>query len=79
MTVESTEPDGFIADFGGGGQPVSPGSPAEAFNSVSSGSVYTIGFPFSAVGPSGAAPAGIAFVGIKVGGADCLVNGIIWP
>ena len=62
MTVESTEPDGFIADFGGGGQPVSPGSPAEAFNSVSSGSVYTI-----------------AFVGIKVGGADCLGNGIIWP
>lgn len=79
VTVESTEPDGFIADFGGGGQPVSPGSPAEAFNSVSSGSVYTIGFPFSAVGPSGAAPAGIAFVGIKIGGADCLVNGIIWP
>ena len=79
VTVESTEPDGFIADFGGGGRPVSPGAPAEAFNNASSSPVYTIGFPFSAVGPGGAAPAGIAFVGIKIGGADCVVNGIIWP
>ena len=79
VTVESTEPDAFNADFGGGGRPVSPGAPAEAFNNASSSPVYTIGFPFSAVGPGGAAPAGIAFVGIKIGGADCVVNGIIWP
>ncbi len=79
VTAESTEPDSFAADFGGGGQPASPGAPATLFDNSSSGPVYTIGFPLTAVAPSGAAPTGIAFIGIKVGGADCVVNGIIWP
>ena len=41
--------------------------------------VYAIGLPLSAVAPSGAAPVGLGFVGIKVAGADCVANGILWP
>jgi hypothetical protein len=42
-------------------------------------SLYTIGFPLSAVATSGAAPPGLAFVGLQVAGADCVVNGVLWP
>ena len=78
VTVESTEADSFAADFGGGGQPVSPGTPATMFNASTTGSFYTIGFPLSAVAPSGAAPTGLAFVGLQVAGADCVINGVLW-
>ena len=78
VTAESTEAGSFAADFGGGGQPVSPGSPATMFNASTTGSVYAIGFPLSAVAPSGAAPTGLAFVGLQVAGADCVVNGVLW-
>lgn len=79
VTVESTEADSFAADFAAGGQPVSPGSPATVFTTTSAQPGYTIGFPLSAVAPSGAAPTGLAFVGVRVGGSDCLVNGVYWP
>lgn len=79
VTVESTEADSFAGDFGAGGLPVSPGSPATLFNVSNSVSAYTIGFPLSAVAPSGAAPLGLAFVGLQVADADCVVNGILWP
>ena len=79
VTVETTEADSFAADFGGGGQPVSPGTPATVFNASDSVSAYTIGFPLTAVAPSGPAPVGLAFVGLNVAGAACVVNGILWP
>jgi hypothetical protein len=79
VTVETTEADSFAGDFGGGGQPVSPGSPATVFNASDSVSAYTIGFPLAAVAPSGAGPVGLAFVGLNVADADCAVNGIFWP
>jgi hypothetical protein len=49
------------------------------FNNAGSVSAYTIGLGLSAVASSGAAPVGLAFIGLKVGGADCVVNGILWP
>ncbi len=79
VTIETTEPGSIAGDFGSGGQPVSPGSPATLANTSQSGQFYTIGFPLSAVAPSGAAPTGLAFVGLNVLGADCVVNGILWP
>jgi hypothetical protein len=79
ITVETTETDAYAADFGGGGQPAAPGSPATVFDQASPAPVYTIGFPLSAVGPTGASPAGLAFVGIQVAGADCVVNGHLTP
>jgi hypothetical protein len=83
VTVETTEAGSFVGDFGSGGQPASPGSPATFANppsgSPSPGPMYTIAFPLSAVAPSGAAPTGIAFAGLQVAGADCVVNGVLWP
>ncbi|HEX2414520.1 MAG TPA: hypothetical protein VHJ37_04820 [Thermoleophilaceae bacterium] len=79
VTVESTEANSFAGDFGGTGFPVSPGSPATVFDQSLATPVYTIGFPLSAVAPSGAAPVGLGFVGLNVLGADCVVNGILWP
>jgi hypothetical protein len=80
VTLESTEANSFAGDFGGGGTlPVSPGSPATVFTASDSGPHYTIGFPLSAVAPSGAAPVGLGFVGLNAAGADCVVNGILWP
>jgi hypothetical protein len=79
VTLETTEPGSFTGDFGGGGGAVSPGAPIPVFDNASPTPVYTIGFPLSAVAPSGAAPVGLGFVGIKVAGADCVVNGILWP
>jgi hypothetical protein len=79
ITLESTEADSFAGDFMTGGQPVSPGSPVTVFDNASSQPAYGIGLPFSAIAPSGAAPVGLAFVGLHVGGAKCLVNGILWP
>jgi hypothetical protein len=79
VTLETTEADSFAGDFGGGGQPVSPGSPVTLFNASDSASHYTIGFPLSAVAPSGAAPVGLGFVGLNVLDADCAINGILWP
>jgi hypothetical protein len=83
VTVETTEAGSFVGDFGSGGQPASPGSPATFANppsgSPSPGPMYTIAFPLSAVAPSGAAPTGIAFAGIGVLGTDCVVNGVLWP
>jgi hypothetical protein len=81
ITVASTEANSFAADFNGpgGGQPVTPGSPATMFDQGFPGPAYSIGFPLSAVAPSGAAPVGLAFVGIQVAGADCVVNGHLTP
>jgi hypothetical protein len=79
VTLETTEPGSFTGDFGGGGGAVSPGAPLAVFDNASPTPVYTIGFPLSAVAPSGAAPVGLGFVGIKVAGTDCVVNGILWP
>jgi len=79
VTVETTEAGSFAGDFGGGGGPLEPGAPATQFNQTGSTAVYAIGFPLSAVAPSGAAPVGIGFVGMGVLGADCVVNGVLWP
>jgi hypothetical protein len=79
VTLETTESGSFAGDFGGGGAPVSPGPPVPVFDNASATPVYTIGFPLSAVAPSGAAPVGLGFVGLKVAGADCVVNGTLWP
>jgi hypothetical protein len=79
VTVSSTEADSFAGDFGIGGQPVAPGAPATLFDQPSATPVYTIAFPLSAIAPSGAAPTGITFAGLQVLGADCVVNGILWP
>jgi hypothetical protein len=79
VTLETTESGSFTGDFGGGGGAASPGAPVPIFDNASPTPVYTIGFPLSAVAPSGAAPVGLGFVGIKVAGTDCVVNGILWP
>lgn len=79
VTVESTEADSFAGAFDGTGSPVSPGSPATLFDQTLATPAYTIGFPLSAVAPSGAAPMGLGFVGLNVAGADCVVNGVLWP
>jgi hypothetical protein len=79
VTVETTEAGSFVGDFGGGGQPASPGSPATFANPSPPDPSYTIAFPLSAIAPGGAAPTGIAFAGIGVLGADCVINGVLWP
>jgi hypothetical protein len=78
VTLATTEANSFAGDFGGG-QPVSPGSPVTLLNQSTAGPLYTVGFPLSAVAPSGASPAGLAFAGIGVLGTDCLINGVLWP
>jgi hypothetical protein len=78
VTVETTEANSFAGDFGGGGQPVEPGSPATLLDQAQAGALYTIGFPLAAVAPSGAAPTGLAFAGIGVLGTDCVINGVLW-
>jgi hypothetical protein len=80
VTLETTESGSFAGAFDPSlSQPVSPGPPVPVFDNASATPVYTIGFPLSAVAPSGAAPLGLAFAGIQVAGADCVVNGILWP
>jgi hypothetical protein len=79
VKLESTEADSFAGSFGDGGGPVSPGSPTTMFDGSSSTPGYQIAFPLSASAPSGAAPVGLAFVGINVGTTDCLVNGMMLP
>jgi hypothetical protein len=79
VTLESTEADAFTPSFGGAGDPVSPGAPATVFQSSSATPVYGIGFPATAVAPSGAAPIGLGFVAIKVVGADCGVHMLLTP
>ena len=78
VTLETTEAGSFAGNFDGGGQPFGPGTPVEVFDQTSPDPVYTIGFPLSAIAPSGAAPLGLGFVGIDVLGADCVVNGVLW-
>jgi hypothetical protein len=78
VTVETTEAGSFTGDFGGGGQPFEPGSPATVFSALDSLSAYTLGFPLSAVAPSAAATIGIGFVGLNVAGANCVVNAVLW-
>ena len=79
VKLESTEANSFAGSFGDGGGPVSPGSPTTMFDGSSSTPGYQIAFPLSASAPSGAAPVGLAFVGINVGTTDCLVNGMMLP
>jgi hypothetical protein len=80
VTIESSEADSFAGAFDPSlSQPVSPGAPATVFEAQPPAPGYTIGFPLAAVAPSGAAPLGLAFAGIQVAGADCVVNGILWP
>jgi hypothetical protein len=79
ITAESTEAATVAADFGAGGQPAAPGAPATVFDQSAAGPLYTIGFPLSAIAPSGAAPVGLAFIGIQVAGADCVANGMFTP
>ena len=80
VTVESTEAGASAGAFDPSmSGTVSPGSPVTVFDDATTGPIYTIGFPLSAVAPSGAAPAGLAFVGLQVAGADCVVNGVLWP
>jgi hypothetical protein len=78
VTLKTTEADSFAGSFGGGPGQASPGSPATVFDASDSNPVYTIGFPLSAVAPNGATPTGLAFVGLHVAGADCVINGILW-
>jgi hypothetical protein len=78
--LETSEAGSFTGAFDpAGSQPVSPGAPVPVFDNASPTPVYTIGFPLLALAPSGPAPVGLGFVGLKVGGADCAVNGILWP
>jgi hypothetical protein len=74
VTVESTEANAFAASFNGPGLPVGPGRPAIAFDSTTGGSVYSIGFPATAIAPSGAQPTGFGWVAINAGGAACGVK-----
>jgi hypothetical protein len=74
VTVESTEAGAFAADFNGQGSPVGPGSPATAFDNQSGTPAYAIGFPATAIAPSGAQPTGFGWVAIKAGGAACGVK-----
>jgi hypothetical protein len=83
--VESSEADAFTAGPSGFVQPVSPGSRAKVFgvsdpdpDPGAAGSLYAE-FPLSAVAPSGAEPLGQGFAGVNVAGADCVLNGILWP
>jgi len=76
---QGTEADSTAGDFGAGGQLVAPGSPITVFDQSAPGPLYTIAFPLSAIAPSGAAPVGLAFAGIGVVGADCVINGVLWP
>ncbi len=80
VTIETTEPGSIAGAFSGaGGLPLSPSVPVNLCNASDSGSNYSIGFPLSAVAPSGAAPVGLGFVGLNVLGADCVVKSILWP
>ena len=79
VVAETTEADSVAGNFGGPSMPLSPGAPVTVFEQSSPAPVYGIGFPLSAVAPRGTAPVGLAFVGIGVAGADCTVNGIVWP
>jgi hypothetical protein len=79
VTLESTEAGAFTASFDGAGGAVSPGSPATVFQNASSTPVFGIGFPATAVAPSGAAPSGLGFVAIDVVGADCGVKISLTP
>ena len=81
VTLESTEADAFAASFDPttGGGPVGPGAPVTVFQGSSPTPVYTIGFPATAVAPSGAAPIGLGFVAIDVAGADCGVKMMLMP
>jgi hypothetical protein len=74
VTVESTEAGAVAADFNGQGSPVDPGSPVPVFNGQSSTPAYSIGFPATAIAPSGAQPTGFGWVAIMAGGADCGVK-----
>jgi hypothetical protein len=58
---------------------VSPGTPVTVFQNSSPTPAYSIGFPATAIAPSGAAPTGLGFVAINVAGADCGVNITLWP
>jgi len=84
--VESTE--AAFAANPGSGQPISPGPPVKGVFNVSdpdddadpdTDAPQYAGFPLSAVAPSGAAPTGLGLAGINIAGADCVVNGILWP
>jgi hypothetical protein len=80
VTLESTEADAFAASFDPvAGGPVGPGAPVNVFQASSPDPVYTIGFPATAVAPSGAAPIGLGFVAIDVAGADCAVKMMLMP
>jgi hypothetical protein len=80
VTVESTEANAFVGAFDPSmSGAVSPGSPVIVFDNAATGPLYSIGVALSAVAPSGAAPTGIAFIGLQVAGADCVVNGVLWP
>ena len=78
VTVESTEAGTVGAFDPSASGNVSPGSPVTVFDNAAPGPIYTIAFPLSAVAPSGAGPTGIAFAGLQVAGADCVVNGVLW-
>jgi hypothetical protein len=72
VTVESTEAGAVAASFNGSGAPVGPGAPATVFDSAATaGPAYSIGFPATAIAPSGAQPTGFGWVAIEAGGADC--------
>jgi len=79
VRVTSKVGGGHAGDFQGQTIPIPAGGSATLFNNASSTPVYSIGFPLSAVAPSGGAPVGIAFGGLKVAGSDCIVNGFLLP
>jgi len=79
VTVTSSVGGAIAGDFQGQTIPIPVGGSATLFNNASSSPVYSIGFPLSAVAPSGAVPVGISFGGIKVAGSDCVVNGFVLP
>jgi hypothetical protein len=74
VTLESTEANSFSASFSSQGAAVGPGSPATVFDNQSSSPAYSIGFPATAIAPSGAETSGFGWVGIKVPGSDCGVK-----
>jgi hypothetical protein len=79
VKVESTEAGATVGAFDPSASgTVSPGSPFTVFDRAAPGPIYTIAFPLSAVAPSGAGPTGLAFAGLQVAGADCVVNGVLW-
>ena len=84
VTLSTTQAAYFAGAFNGStGGAVAPGAPATVFDSSQGAPgpapAYSIAFPLSVVSASGAGPAGIAFVGLNVAGAACVVNGILWP